>query len=415
MPITNCRHFSGYKPCGKSEICDSLCPQMSVPTSRVLIVHLEALGAVLRSTALLPAIRRKFAGAHITWVTQKPADQLLKNNPLIDRVLTTSSDDLLQLSALEFDVAFVVEKGLKAAGVLKQTKADLVYGFRVDSSSGAILPATPAATELWEIGLSDKKKFYENRKPEVQLAHEALELGRWQRDEYVLRLSPAEQAEATRRRGSWARPEQIVVGLNTGCAATIPFKKLSVSGHRELIEKLLENPRYRVVLLGGPEDTVRNERIGHGLDVVRSETANGLRDGIISVAACDVVVTGDSLGMHMAIGLKKWVVAWFGPTCAHEIDLYDRGVRVQTQASCSPCWKRSCSRSPMCYDLVRTDDLVDAVQLGETKISSGRTEEVAPTPPAEMKVEVKVQNHPRNGTSAKQDSQPWNNKPEAST
>jgi heptosyltransferase-2 len=384
---------------------------MSVPTSRILIIHLEALGAVLRSTALLPAIRRKFAGAHITWVTQKPADQLLKNNPFIDRVLTTSSDDLLQLSALEFDVAFVVEKGLKAAGVLKQTKADLVYGFRVDPVSGAILPATPAATELWEIGLSDKKKFYENRKPEVQLAHEALELGHWQRDEYVLRLTPTEQGEAERRRALWARSEQIVIGLNTGCAATIPFKKLSVAGHRELIEKLLENPRYRVVLLGGPEDTVRNERIGHGLNVVRTETQKGLRDGIISVAACDVVVTGDSLGMHMAIGLKKWVVAWFGPTCAHEIDIYDRGVSVQTQASCSPCWKRSCNRSPMCYDLVRTDDLVKAVQLGEMKLSSSRTEETVPSTPTELQEQTTLKVQSRR----EQDSQPWNNEPEPST
>ena len=43
--------------------------------------------------------------------------------------------------------------------------------------------------------------------------------------------------------------------------------------------------------------------------------------------ACDIVVSGDSLGMHMAIGLKKWVVAWFGPTCHQEIDLYDRGAK----------------------------------------------------------------------------------------
>lgn len=365
MAITNCRYFSGYKPCGKSAICDRLCPHMNVPTSRILIVHLEALGAVVRSTALLPAIRRKYPACHITWVTKKPADQVLLHNQMIDRVLTTSPDDLLQLSALEFDVAFVVDKGLMSAGVLKQTHADMVFGFCVDSSTGAVLPATPASEELWQIGLSDHKKFFENKKPETQLIHEALELGPWLRDEYVLPLTRDERREVESRRLRWAKPGQILVGINTGCSQVIPHKKLSLEMHTELVTQLLQIPNYRVVLLGGKEDTGRNERIGYGLDVVQSPTDRGLRDGILSVAACDIVVSGDSLGMHLAIAMKKWTVAWFGPTCAHEIDLYDRGVSVLTQASCSPCWKRQCSKSPMCYDLVSMDSLLRGVRSGE--------------------------------------------------
>jgi heptosyltransferase-2 len=362
-PVVGCRHFNGYKPCGKSEICDPLCPHMSVPSVRILLVHLEALGAVMRSTALLPAIRRKYPGAHITWVTQKPAHLLLAENPLIDRVLTTEADDLLKLSALEFDIALMVDKGQKSAGVLKLTRADLVYGFTLDARTGAVLPATDAARELWEIGLSDRKKFVENRKTETRLAHEALELGPWLRDEYVLRLSEAEKREVARRRREWAPSGEIVVGLNTGCSGVIAYKKLTVEKHRELISELAETG-VRIVLLGGREDTERNERIGAGLPVIQSPTGSGLRDGIMSVAACDVVVTGDSLGMHLAIALQKWTVAWFGPTCAHEIDLYDRGVHVLSAASCGPCWKRSCSRTTMCYDLVSIDDLMKGILQG---------------------------------------------------
>ena len=375
--MVNCRYFNGYKPCGKSAICDSLCPSLSVPTTRVLLIHLEALGAVVRSTALLPAIRRKFPGCHLTWVTQKPADQLLQGHPLIDRILTTTSDDLLSLSALEFDVALVIDKGLKAAGVLKQTKADLVYGFTVDAASGAVLPATDSARELWEIGLSNEKKFFGNTKPETQLAHEALDLGAWQRDEYSLRLSAAEQAMVARRRAEWAPRGQTVIGLNTGCSTVIPYKKLSVEMHRDLAARLASDPSVRVVLLGGREDTARNRQIGDGLDVIQSATEEGLRDGLVSVAACDIVVTGDSLGMHMAIALGKWTVAWFGPTCAHEIDLYDRGVHVLTRASCSPCWKRSCEKTTMCYDLVSTDEILGGVARGKSELCKNPKEQAS--------------------------------------
>lgn len=326
------------------------------------MVHLEALGAVLRSTALLPAIRRKFPNAHLTWVTQKPAQQLLMNNPYIDRVLTTTPDDLLQLSALEFDIGLVVDKGLKAAGVLKQTTVDYVYGFTVDAHHGAVVPATEAARELWEIGLSDTKKFFENKKPETQLAHEALELGPWKRDEYVVQLTEAEKRESRRRRSEWSNQGRaFVVGLNTGCSGTILAKRLTVEFQREVISRLALLPNVRVVLLGGPEDTLRNQRIGHKLSVIQSPTDQGLRDGLISVDACDAILSGDSLGLHMGIALQKWVVGWFGPTCAHEIDLYGRGRHIQTLASCSPCWKRSCDKPTMCYDMVSIDALLAAL------------------------------------------------------
>src|SRR5687767_8165048 len=98
----HCRHFSGYKPCGLSEVCDSLCPSRDIPQTRLLVIHLEALGAVLRATCILPAIKRKFPGSHITWVTHKPAQDLLRNNPYIDRILTT--DDPWSIKALQFDV-----------------------------------------------------------------------------------------------------------------------------------------------------------------------------------------------------------------------------------------------------------------------------------------------------------------------
>lgn len=360
-------------------ICDSLCPSRSVPSVRILIVHLEALGAVLRSTSLLAAVRRKYPDAHVTWVTQKPADELLRHNPFIDRVLTTERDDLLALSALHFDVGLCVDKSLKASGVLARTRVDRVFGFVCDARSGAILPASPAAQELWELGLDDHRKFFVNQKPETRLTREALELpaaprltGEAERcDEYVVALNESEKRLAAERRRAWMGGARVLVGLNTGCSQTIPYKKLSIEGHRALIRALFHLPGVRVVLLGGREDEQRNQRIAHGLDVVRTPTQGGLRDGLVSVQACDIVVTGDSLGMHMAIATKKWVVAWFGPTCAAEIELYGRGVKIMSRAGCSPCWKRCCTNETMCYDLVATSDLVAGVMAGLDHLGVG--------------------------------------------
>lgn len=296
-------------------------------------------------------------------MTDAPAHKLLAGHPRLDRVLSTSSEDLLKLSVLEFDFAYVVDKSLKAAGVLRGTRVDVVRGF-VAEPSGAIVPATEAARELWEIGLDDHRKFHVNQKPEIQLATEALELGPWRRDGYDLPLSEVERVVREARHREWsAEGKKLVVGLNTGCSEVIAAKKLTIEAHVELIRRLGERG-VACVLLGGPEDAARNDEIARRIQVQRSPENEGLRDGLISVAACDAMITGDSLGMHMGISQGIWVSAWFGPTCAHEIEFYGRGEAVRAAAGCSPCWKRSCHKDPMCYDLVNLDELVEVTMRG---------------------------------------------------
>ncbi|MCB0342317.1 MAG: glycosyltransferase family 9 protein [Pseudobdellovibrionaceae bacterium] len=378
--MTQCRFFSGYKPCDRSENCDEKCPQLSVPKTRILVVHLEALGAVLRATSLLPAIHRKYPDAHVTWVTKGSAKPLLENNPFIDRILTIKEEDLLALSTLSFDVSYCIDKSLAAGGVLNKPKfIKERFGFGVDSKTGVILPETNAADELWQLGLSNEKKFFENNKPETQLMIEAFELGPFKRDEYVLSLTENEKHQMRERRQHWLNGKKLLVGINTGCSPTIPYKKFTEEGHQQLVRKMLSLDEVRVVLLGGGSETASNLRIAAGLDVITSPTEAGLRDGAISIAACDIVISGDSLGMHMGIALKKWVVAWFGPTCAHEIDLYGRGRRVLSQVSCSPCWKRACQKSVMCYDRVDFDHLVHAVEEGIQWLTSSYKQPISET------------------------------------
>lgn len=323
------------------------------------------MGAVVRSTALLSAIHRKYPGAQVTWVTEAPCDRLLSGHPRIDKVVRAEAVDLLSIAGRDFDVAFVIDKSERATGILAQVRAREVFGFVADPRFGKIHPATPAANELWEIGLDDELKFHINQKTENQLIHEALELGPYLRDEYDLPLSADEMSLSQDRSAAWRQnPSQPIIGFNTGCGPLMPAKKWTVAYHREVIEKLLALGFENIVLLGGPEDETRNQEIAAGLSVISSPCTQGIRDGVASVAACDVVITGDSFGMHLAIALKKFVVAWFGPSCAHEIDLYDRGVKLSASVPCSPCWKRSCHKEVMCHDRVSFADLRAAILRG---------------------------------------------------
>jgi len=351
------------------------------------------MGAVVRSTSLLPAIHRKYPGAALTWVTAKNSLSLLAENPLVDMVLSSSHEDLLKLRALKFDVAICVDKSLEAAGILKFTSYDELFGFTADSITGAIVPANSAAEELWRLGLDNPLKFFKNQKAETQLMHEAFELGPFQRDEYQLFLSAEEFRTAQLRREEWGQGNGgPIIGFNTGCSSVIPMKRWTVDFHRRIILTLQNLGFSNLVLLGGAEDEARNQEIAEGFNIFNSPSRLGLRDGVCSVEACDIVITGDSLGMHLAIARAKYVVAWFGPTCSQEIDLYDRGSALSADVSCGPCWKRSCQHEVMCYDSVSEAKIVASVRQGSEWLNRGKTlmTKVATNVPLAAKALVKV-------------------------
>lgn len=367
--MLDCLHFDGSKPCAKTKsFCEEKCKFFQKKGPSILIIHLGALGAVVRSTGLLLLIHDQYPNAQITWVTDILPSKLLKNHPRVTRVLTLQLSDILMLSNLEFDFAFVVDKDLISSGILKQTKAKKVLGF-ISDSSGVIVPANASAQELWELGLDNNSKFFKNQKSEIQLLAETFELIAKPKG-YDLPLTVSEQGLAEQRYLKWSHlGKKKVIGLNTGCAATLPAKKMSIQNHLDLIQLIQKSiPDCEIVLLGGPEDTNRNIEISKKTNVIQSPTDLGLRDGLVSIAACDIIFTGDSLGLHMSISQEVPVVAWFGPSCAQEIDLFGRGEKILTKAECSPCWNRSCNKSVMCYDLVDLNEVVEALNR-QLKIS----------------------------------------------
>lgn len=367
-----CRYFNGYKPCVKHSHCNTDCPHLDIPAVSILIVHLGAMGAVLRSTALLHSIKRKYPSSLITWVTEENTKPLLSHNPLIDKVLSLTTRDLLALSGLKFDVGFFIDKSAEISGLIKLTQPLQQFGFTSQSENGAVIPLTNAAEELWELGLNNHKKFFQNQKTEVQLIAEALELP-YQRDDYFVPLTVEEKALSQLRRRQWSQEgKKILIGLNTGTSGVIPNKTITIEMWNKIISQLTTKlntitPNFQLVLLGGgKEDHSRNEIIAQQSTmsfhpVLSSPTLKGLRDGFCSVNAMDLVITSDSLGMHMAIAFQKYVIAWFGPTCSQEIELFDRGVKVVSSMACSPCWNRNCLVAEPCNQSLDIEQIVKSV------------------------------------------------------
>jgi len=358
----DCRYFLGDRPCKFKRTCPG-CDQYSPMGRRILIVKLAAIGDALRTTPLLFGLKRAYPQSHITWIVDKEAFPLLRNIALIDRLLPFDYASLLPLEQETFDLIIGLEKEPRGAALVSKFKGREKKGFGL-GPEGNIFPLQKNGEYAYLLGLDDELKFFRNKKTYPELIFEVAGLD-YRQDEYLLDLSPEDLAFAAafaKRKG--LKQGERVVGLNTGAGDVFANKAWTVKGYLQLIQRLKKETRLRLLLLGGPRERERNSQIlrrakGGAID---SGCENTLGQFAALVNLCDVIVTGDTITLHIAIALKKKVVALFGPTCAQEIELYGRGGKIVSSLACAPCYRRRCRVSPSCMEAIEAEEVMDKIR-----------------------------------------------------
>jgi ADP-heptose:LPS heptosyltransferase len=371
MTIPDCKHFNGYKPCFPGVDClREGCVDYKPIGTKILVINLEAMGNVLVTTSLLPAIKRKYPSSTISWITLKNVYPLLYGNALIDHLYVWEPENWMRLQGMEFDVAMNFDKSVHAGAFINSLNALQKLGYGIEGS-GVIVPLNEEAEYNYQLGLDDHIKFRVNQKPSTQLLAEAMGLT-YKRDEYSFQLSPEEVAFCDRYKNEIGlKPGTLTVGFNTGCSLLYRNKKMTVEQHVVLIEELSKVKGLNLVLVGGPEDTERNAEIKRrvGDKVINTPTTDGVRKGVCFENICDLIITGDSFGMHVAIALKKYVIVWFGVSCPQEIDLFDRGVKLIPEGlECAPCWKKECPYGLECIQLIDLERIVEEVKKYQSQV-----------------------------------------------
>lgn len=371
--IPKCKNFSGYKPCFPYYNClENGCKENNPIGKKILIINLDAMGDVIMTTAQLQGLKRKYPESTIYWITLKNAFPLLLHNPLIDYPLEWNFENILFLQQMEFDLVLNADKSQRSCALHKSIKAKEKYGFTLNED-GKIAPENSYADYNYLLGVDDYLKFRVNQKTGQEILAETWN-NDYRRDKYILNLTEEEKNFVNDYRTKILdNPNQTIVGFNTGCSNLYPNKKMTIEQHIYLINELSKFPQYKLVLLGGPEDTDRNQKIKEavGDKVIFTPTNEGLRKGLCYIDVCDVVITGDSFGMHASIGLGKYVIVWFGVSCWTEIDLYDYGKKFyQEDLECSPCWKKVCPYNLECIERIDLNGMIEEVHKFHDEIKN---------------------------------------------
>jgi len=357
-----CKHFTGYKPCFPDHDCtNDVCKDYKPIGTRILIINLDAMGDVLMTTAQLPAIKKKFPESTIYWITLKNAVGLLENNNYIDRAMSYDAESLSIIQSLSFDYVMNVDKSLRSCALAMQTKSKNKLGFGINDN-GKIIPLNKGAEYNYKLGLNDNLKFKINQKTGQEYLAETLDLD-YIRNNYIFNFSEEELEFIFEYKiSAGILPDDEIIGFNTGCSLLFPNKKMTIEQHVSLIDKFLSYNRFKIMLLGGQEDKERNDILAEEFKnkVINTPTSLGVRKGACFEIIPQLIITGDSFGMHMAIALKKYVIAWFGLSCWTEIDLYDKGVKLfPDNLFCAPCWNKVCPYNLECIQMIDLEKIVN--------------------------------------------------------
>ncbi len=355
----DCRHYVGDRPCVWGGPCEG-CSHYSAMGRRVLIVKLAAAGDVLRTTAVLPPLKRKYPDSYIVWVTDPSAVPFLEHNPHVDRVMPFGFASFIELAAQRFDETICLDKEPRAAAFAGAVTSERRLGYGL-TEWGTVTPVDEGARYDFELGLSNQRKFHENTRSAPDIYCEVAGLS-YESEPYQLVL-PDESLAHARDFLSTLELREPLIGLNVGAAGVFANKAWTPEGYAELAQRVSSELGGVCLALGGPDDRERMSRV---VELANGAALDGgthsLLDFAAIVAHMDAVVTGDTMALHIAVAVGVPVVALFGPTVPSEIEVYGRGRKLVSPAECTPCYLRSCDRSPSCMEQLPASAVMEALR-----------------------------------------------------
>src|SRR5688572_31291641 len=117
---------------------------------RLLIVKLGSIGDIVHTLPALAAVRQGFPESEISWVVERNLSEILRDNPLLDRLIEVDTkalrrglmsgetlraprQQLRRLRASAFDIALDFQGLLKSASIARLSGARRVFGFSRES------------------------------------------------------------------------------------------------------------------------------------------------------------------------------------------------------------------------------------------------------------------------------------------
>lgn len=330
----------------------------------ILIVKLSAIGDVIHALPVASALKQQFPEARITWVVEKPAYDILNNNPYIDEIIIFDKANFKT-------VAGFIKHAPTFITLLRQHHFDLVLDLQglFKSAAIAFLSGAPKrlvycnARELSHLVGEQICGPHQNGHVVDRYLDVVRALGCAADDpEFAINIT-AQEAELAvtklKQAGMDINKQYIVLIPGTNW----PNKRWPTKHFSQLADKLYDE-NIIPVIVGSPADTVlaRDITAKTNIPPVDLTGKTSLKELSYILKNAQKVVAGDTGPMHLAAALQTPVIGLFGPTDPKRNGPYGTGNLVlTTNRSCQGCWQRQCPEGRDCLDNIGANEVFEAV------------------------------------------------------
>jgi ADP-heptose:LPS heptosyltransferase len=359
----DCAYFKGDRPCKFHKEngikCDE-CDEYKAINFKILIIKLDAIGDVLRTTSILPPLRKKYPDAFITWCTKSNASPLFINNDFVDEIITIEEDAFFRINAEEYDIVINLDTSKISSSIAALANSKNKIGF-VLNKKGYVEATSNAAAKWLEMSAFDDLKK-ENKQTHQEIMYGILNLDTTKIAKPIFKLSDADLEKGNSLSKKWMlNKKRTTVGLNVGVGTKWPSKGWPATKWKELIETL-KSKNYQLLLLGGQDE----KELITGLFskykfLINTGYNNSLVEFAVVVNICDIIITADTLALHIGTALNKKIIALFGSTSMSEIELFNRGIKVSAPEDCKCYYNRYCTEEVSCMEKITSEMVVNAI------------------------------------------------------
>jgi heptosyltransferase-2 len=302
---------------------------------KILIIKEGTLGGLVRITPLLRVLK-----GNVYWLTLPGIKSIL---PAGNKVHVIDINKFREdPKRIKFDLVLNLEDSAEIAKLVAFLAPKRIVGAYWNEAKRKV-DYTAASAGWFNMGSLSKlgprkadKLKYSNRKSYQEILFGMLGL-KFKKEEYLLPLGGKFRRVSKRK---------ISIAIEDRAGEKWPMKRWP---HYDLLEKKLKQA---------------------GFDVYYLRQRKKISDYIKDINKCDVLVSGDTLAMHVGLALKKQLVSLFMCTSPWEVYDYGRMTKIVSPLLKKGFYKRTYLKDVV--EAVKVDDVFDAVVQRTKFLKSSR-------------------------------------------
>ncbi len=330
---------------------------------RILIVNVNWRGDVLFSTPFIRAIREKYPDSFIASLVVPRCAAILEHNPCLNEVIIFDEQKrhrgllgklkiVWLLRGKHFDTAFLLHRSLTRTLICWASGIKQRIGYHTKKRAIFLTEAvTPSIEQQHKVeyfldlarhcGIEAKNKDYEFfSTPQDKIYIDALFQKHGLREsEFIVVVNPG---------GNWQ------------------LKRWPKENFAKLTNSLMEKYQAKVIISGAKEDLGLASDIASLMPkkpvILCAKTTLGQLAALMGRVS--LVISNDSVPLHIAVSQKAKIIALFGPTSAKITGPYGQGnyLIIQKDVGCQiPCYNLDCSDN-RCMKAITVEDVLGAVE-----------------------------------------------------